>query len=197
VVALDRERTERVVTQIRTVEPPPEEFTAFDRELLRLVPADFRASCVHADPLTSDFDSTVICRPGEGIQRVRYSHARSGTLLSEYFRGRVSGAGISLTTTERLHPVGECGESDVAVQEWSRTGRAGHKETNPAELALEQGIPTAVAQLLLDGRVLCRGSDARSWVEWTDVRLGVYAAAYGRDGDALVDWWRTAAGPHG
>ena len=197
VLALDREPAGRVVTQIRTVEPPPSEFTAFDREVLRLVPIGFRPSCVHAEPITSDFDSTVTCRPGDGVQRVRYSHARSGTLLSDFFRQRVSRAGISLSTTERLHPVGECGASDVAVEEWIATGRTGHEASNPTELALEQGIPTAVAQRLLGGRVLCHGSDARSWVEWIDVRVGVYATAYGRDGDALVDWWRTAAGPHG
>jgi hypothetical protein len=64
-------------------------------------------------------------------------------------------------------------------------------------LALEEGISTTVAQVLLDGRVLCHGTDTRSWVEWTDARLGVYAIAYGRDGDRLVDWWRSSAGPYG
>jgi hypothetical protein len=53
------------------------------------------------------------------------------------------------------------------------------------------------AQELLGGRVLCYGTDARSWVEWTDARVGVYAIAYGPDRDQLVDWWRTGAGPHG
>jgi hypothetical protein len=34
-------------------------------------------------------------------------------------------------------------------------------------------------------------------VEWTDARLGVYAIAYGRETERLVDWWRTSAGPNG
>jgi len=161
------------------------------------VPADVRGSCAPAEPIASDFDSTVTCRPGDGVQRVRYSHARSGTLLNDYFRWRVGLAGVSLTTAERLSFIGDCGESDVAVQEWTRRGRTGHRETNATLLALEEGMSTAAAQLLLEGRVLCYGTDARSWVEWTDPRLGVYTIAYGRDGDRLVDWWRTAAGPHG
>ena len=61
----------------------------------------------------------------------------------------------------------------MAVQEWIRTERAGHKEANPTALALEEGISTTVAQVLLDGRVLCHGTDTHSWVEWTDARLGV------------------------
>jgi serine/threonine-protein kinase len=194
-LALDpAEPAERVVTQVRTVAPPAPEFTAFDEEVRRLVPVDFRESCTHAEPITSAFDSTLTCRPGKGVQRVRYSHARSGTLLNDHFRQRVEDAGVSLTTTEKLSFEGDCGESDVAVQEWILTGRTGHDQTNPSTL---EESSSAAAQRLLGGRVLCHGTDARSWVEWTDARLGVYAIAYGRDGDRVVDWWRTAAGPHG
>lgn len=197
-LALDpQEPAERVVTEVRTVAPPPPRFTAFDEELLRLVPVAFRGSCGHTAPITSDFDSTVTCRPGGGIPRVRYSHARSGTLLNDYFRQRVSRAGVPLTSTQRLPFTGDCGESDVAVQEWVQIGLVGHQESNPAALALEEGVSTAVAQELLVGRVLCHGTESRSWVEWTDARLGVYAIAYGREAERLVDWWRTRAGPNG
>jgi hypothetical protein len=45
------------------------------------------------------------------------------------------------------------------------------------------------------GWVLCHQAGNRSWIEWTDNRVNVYANANGPDGQRLYDWWSRLAGP--
>jgi Protein kinase domain len=194
VLGFERDPTERVVMQTRTVTPPPDELTAFDRELIRTLPVAFRDTCVPIEPIAAGFDATVRCRPGGGVARADFSHARSGDILQAYFRGRVVSAGIELGEGDRLTKVGTCGTAGPSLREWTARGRAGHEETDSFVLEL-QGYDAVERQRLIGGHFLCHPQGGRYWVEWTDHPSGTYAAATGASSTPLVGWWKAAAGP--
>jgi serine/threonine-protein kinase len=192
--AVERDPTERVVTQTQTVSPPADDLTAFDRELLRSIPASFRDSCVSIEPIAPGFDASVRCSPGQGVLRADFSHARSGDILQEYFRGRVVAAGIEVSEGDPLPKVGTCGSAEPSVREWTASGRAGHEETDSFLLEL-QGYNSVERQRLIGGQVLCHPQRGRYWVEWTDHPTGIYTLATGASSIALVRWWQESAGP--
>ena len=120
------------------------------------------------------------------VESVRYSHAFSGPLLSDYFirravqTGRVPRPGEG----ERLQAAGSCTGCDVpAVEEWVIAGRAGHEPVCRTQLGDS------------DGHVVCRVTGRRAWIEWTASRFGIYAIASGSSYVALLRWWQSEAGP--
>ena len=193
-LGFEREPEERVVTRTQTVAPPPDELTAFDRELLRVVPPSFRESCVPVEPVAAGFDATVRCRPGQGVVRAEYSHARSGDVMQEYFRDRVVTAGVELGDDDRLPKTGTCGSPEPSLREWTARGRTGHEETDSFQLEL-QGFDAAERQSLIGGHVLCHPQRGRYWIEWTDQATGTYSLATGPSSEGLVGWWKVSAGP--
>jgi tRNA A-37 threonylcarbamoyl transferase component Bud32 len=166
-------------TVLRTVQATaPTEAPAY-------IPEAIRRKCRAAPPPTPDFDQSFLCRPARGIEVVRYSHAFSGPLLSEYFVRRVGARGLPVPGPgERLGTFGSCDARLLpAVEEWRSLGRAGHEAIGRTELGDS------------DGRVLCHETGGFARIEWTTPLLGVYAHAYGRRYDAVYAWWRTTAGP--
>jgi serine/threonine protein kinase len=178
----------------RTVsEPPPAgettrdprlaALTPFDRELLRHVPDELRASCRHAPRLTADFDSTLSCRPDGVGASVTYSHAQSGFHLHNFLVSRMAGAG--LTPTEPLTLSGLCRTGEIpSVNSTVAAGLSGRMEV--------QEIVTRDERL---GYVLCYRRAGRDRIEWTTNEIAVYAIATGEELPALYEWWRTDAGP--
>ena len=157
--------------------------TPFDKQLLKHVPEELRASCRHVDPLTVDFDATLSCRPGEATSSLTYSHARSGPLLYDYFASRLPRAG--LPASQPLLLTGLCSTGDVpSVRHTVPAGLSGRVE------ALEQ---TTRDERL--GTVFCYNHAGRAQVEWITNEVGVYAAATGEKLGDLYDWWSSDAGP--
>jgi hypothetical protein len=195
VFGFERQPDEQFVTetQTRTVGRAAGEPNDFERELLRRIPAAFRDTCVPIEPIAAGFDSTVRCRPGEGVVRAEYSHARSGDVMQDHFRDRVVMAGIELSEDAGLPKEGVCGEPEPSVREWTARGRTGHAQTDSFELE-QLGYDTAERQRLLGGHFLCHRQRGRYWVEWTDQPTGIYALATGPSADAVVGWWKVAAG---
>jgi serine/threonine-protein kinase len=183
---------ERVVTE--TVRPPAAGPTAYERDLLRLVPPAFRDTCEPIEPAADVFDATVRCRPGDGIVRAEYSHARSGHLLRDYWRDRVVLAGAVLGSDDGLVNVAACGVDEPSMREWLARGRTGHEETDSILLE-QQGMSRPEVQRTVLGHVLCHRDRGRGWVEWTNQRAGVFALATGPSSETLAGWWMTAAGP--
>jgi hypothetical protein len=153
--------------------------------LRQFIPESIRESCRPAPTPNSDFDATFVCRPGRGIEYVRYSHAISGPLLTEHLYTRLEHAGLERPSTgERVQWVGSCsGEVFPAVEEWVARARAGHEAVGRTELGDS------------DGRIICNVSHGRARIEWTTALLGIYAYAQARDFRPLFQWWRTEAGP--
>lgn len=191
-VGFDRDG-ERVVTQTSTVRPPPGELTAFDRALVRLIPAGIRGTCEHATPISDGFDSTVVCRPGGRVQGLQYSHARSGHLLRDYLRERVVAVGLPLEEDAGLTAFGSCDTDEPALHEWEFFGQTGHREASSQQLEAE-GVGRGEVQRRVLGHVLCSRQDGRFTMEWIDHRAGVYSRAAGPR-DRLIEWWRSSAGP--
>ncbi|HEX2110618.1 MAG TPA: serine/threonine-protein kinase [Gaiellaceae bacterium] len=153
--------------------------------LLGLVPEPFRRACKAARPPTPDFDESVVCRPGKGVAVVRYSHALSGPLLSDYLIRRAQLVGAPEPDPgERLAWFGSCDAEDLpAIEEWTASGRAGHDAIGRTPLGDS------------DGRVICQATERSARVEWTTSRLGVYAFASGRRFRTVYAWWLNQAGP--
>jgi hypothetical protein len=103
-------------------------------------------------------------------------------MLSHFLR-RVEAEGIPVNgrTPETS---GDCSVGVKGVQFWKPRGRTGH-------VALTSPTP----QDRIRGDVLCHRQAGRSYIEWTDNRVNVYATAYGPDPLSLYDWWSRVAGP--
>jgi tRNA A-37 threonylcarbamoyl transferase component Bud32 len=178
------ERAATTITSATTVERTVT--AAAPSRLLAFIPESFRGRCRSSPPSTPDFDDSLVCRPGEGVQAVRYSHALSGPLLGAYLTRRVVALGFDAPTPEqpRVPFGGSCRFRQFpASEEWNEVGRAGH---DPIGRTDEPGAP---------GRVLCHVSNGVAHIEWTTVDLGIYAHAYGRDYGAVFRWWQNEAGP--
>jgi hypothetical protein len=152
-----------------------------DERLLALIPASVQPTCEAKERLTLDFDSSIVCRPGnKDVQRVEYNKAESGRLMGDHFERRVYAEQI-LLPGELFRPVNHCGEPP-ALQEWRRKStRAGHE---PVEGREEPR-----------GRYICYRRNGWAAVEWTDQDVDVYSVAYGRDLIRLFDWWKRRPGP--
>ena len=179
------DRAAVTVTQATTVretvsgpEPPP--------RLLALIPEPFVDRCKSSRAPAPEFDESVLCRrPARGIDAVRYSHALSGPLLTDFFISRIVAAGVPRPAPgARIPAVGSCaGRAFPAVEEWEEAGLAGHE---PIGRTFEGNSP---------GRVLCHESQGKARVEWITLVRGVYAHAYGSNFARVYEWWRTSAGP--
>jgi Protein kinase domain len=157
--------------------------TAFDRELLKNVPDELRASCRHASPLTTDFDATVSCRPGGVVSSLTYSHARSGFHLFEYFQLGMERAGLLASDPPAL--TGICSTGEIpALNSTVADGLSG-RIASPYEVAREERL----------GYVRCYRRAGRARIDWTTGEVGVYAEATGEELEPLYGWWSRDAGP--
>jgi hypothetical protein len=151
-----------------------------DRRLvLRYVPPRIRRSCAHAEPPSLDFDAAVVCHPGGGVQTVRYSHTISASRMRRQLLGDIWSKGLG-QPGQAIEPVGMCGRDATAIRDWTES-----RPRRPVQIR----AGTAGSRY---GRLLCYDSGTGwSAIEWTDNRLDVYAAAYGRDSRAIYRWWAT------
>jgi hypothetical protein len=161
--------------------PAGESLTAFDEPLLQYIPDGFRATCEHADPITSAFDATLSCSPGEPVSSVRYSHARSGQYLYAFMAARRDKAGLARGSPN----IGTCSEGDVPSI----------NNTVAMGLSRRAEVAEPVTRQELLGRILCTRTGEGVRIEWLTQEAAIYAIAKGADLAALYDWWRTAAGP--
>jgi Protein kinase domain len=172
-----RDNSSRVVTRERTV-------VAAGTDFLRpLIPPAIRGTCSSHGKLSPDFYLSVVCRPRGGANRVQYNLARGGPQMLRYFLNRVRAEGISVSGNTPFMS-GDCSIGQKAIQFWVARGRGGH-------VALTAPTPSD----RIKGDVLCHREGDRSWIEWTDNRLNVYATAYGPESLQVYDWWSRLAGP--
>jgi Protein kinase domain len=166
-----------------TEAPKPAAWTPFERELLRHVPDEIRASCRHARPLTADFDSTLSCRPGGVVSSLTYSHARSGLLMYEYFLSGTERA--ELPADDPPEPVRLCSAGQIpSVNTTVPVGLSGRVEVIEG-VDREQRL----------GYLRCYERAGRARIEWTTNEVGVYASATGEELAPLYEWWSRDAGP--
>ena len=157
--------------------------TATVESFLRpLIPAQIRATCTRGK-FGTNFYVSYFCRPGNGADHVTYSLAIGGPQMIAQFYKRARAEGIPLFAGT-FQPSGDCSVGEKAIQKWVPRAGAGHT-------ALAPGIVSD----RIKGNVLCHREGGRSWIEWTDSRLNVYASANGSDGQVLYDWWSRLAGP--
>jgi serine/threonine-protein kinase len=157
--------------------------TPFDEALLRYVPDELRDSCRHAQPLTSDFDATVLCRPGGVVSSLTYSHARSGFLLYDYFRSRIDAAGLPSTSPPT--PTGLCSAGAIpSVNTSIAEGLSGRLEVT-REVTRDERL----------GYVLCYRREQGYRIEWMTSEVGVHTVATGAELGPLYQWWSKDAGP--
>jgi serine/threonine protein kinase len=170
-----------------TTKSQPAAFTPFDEALLHYVPDELRARCRHRAPLTSDFDATLSCRPRGPVSSLTYGHARSGFALSNYFISGMQTRGLpAMRYGESLILTGSCGDGNVpSLSMTVAAGLRGRTEVPGQTISADERL----------GLVRCWQKGNRSHIEWTTGEVGVYAAAVGRDLDALYNWWRHDAGP--
>jgi serine/threonine-protein kinase len=169
-------------TVTRTITAPPES------RLTAAIPEGYRERCNRAAVPTPDFEESFLCRPGRGIDIVRFSRALSGPLMTDYLIRRLSRVGIPPPTQPgtRIQQVGSCVERRLpAVAEWRRVGRAGHEIVGRALFGN------------LDGRVLCYIAGENARIEWTTAVIGVYGFAQAGSYSRLLAWWQDEAGPIG
>jgi serine/threonine protein kinase len=166
-----------------TAAPKPAALNAFDKELLKHVPDELRASCDHARPLTDDFDSTISCRPGGAVSSLSYSHARSGFHLFDYFL--LGMRRLGLPDSDPPEPTGLCSTGEIPSL----------NPTVPDGLSGRLEVPERVGRSERIGYVRCYERGDRARIEWTTGEIGVYAAAAGEGLGPLYEWWRRDAGP--
>ena len=157
-----------------------------DSPLLSVIPELIRRTCSETAPPTPDFLASFRCRPGGGISEVRYSHALSGPLMTEYFIRRLTRLGVErMRSPYGIRLRGSCDDPTTfpAVEEWHHTGRAGHEDIGRARLGNA------------DGRVVCYIEDGTANIEWTTTFVGYHGHAKAADYARLLEWWRTSAGP--
>jgi len=153
--------------------------------LLASIPETFRARCRAAEAPTPDFDASVVCRPGRGVEFARFSEAVSNPFMTSYLARRLGAIGLPVPGEhERIAFVGSCeGRVLPAVEEWAGVGRAGHDPIGRTQFS-DSG-----------GHVVCYQQHDRAHLEWTSKDLGIYAHAYGPNYRALLRWWMAEGGP--
>jgi hypothetical protein len=163
-----------------TVQEPP---TLPEQLLLEHVPSAIRKHCVPAEPPSLDFIASVVCRPGGAIIKVQYSSPESAARNNRYFDRRVRGEQAREPVVD-LPPAVNC-HTPPPIRQWRTLGRAGHRP-EPHTIGGKGGY---------QGRFICYQSNWWAAIEWTDARVDVYSAAYGRNIGRLFRWWRRSAGP--
>lgn len=171
----------------RTTESRSAAFTPFDEALLRYIPDDLRTTCRHKQPLTSDFDATLSCRPGGAVSSLTYSHAHSGFAMSTFFLRGMPTLGLPATAYgDSLVLTGSCSAGDLpSINMMVAEGLRGRTEVPGVSIPANERL----------GLIRCWQRGERSHIEWTTGEVGVYAAATGRKLGALYEWWRHDAGP--
>jgi serine/threonine-protein kinase len=170
-----RTSSRKLVTQQKT--------TTVQNDFLRaLIPPAIRSTCSRGK-LRTNYYVSYFCKPGNGADHVTYNLAigRAQMLNQFFLRAHAEGVGIS---GGAFQPSGDCSVGEKAIQRWAVRAGAGHT-------ALTAASGSGAAK----GDVLCHSEGGRSWIEWTDDRLNVYATANGPDGQRLYDWWSRLAGP--
>jgi serine/threonine-protein kinase len=173
-------------SKTRTVRVPARPVLSdLDRGLvLRFVPAAVRRSCVHAAPLSPDFDASVVCHPGGAVEMVRYSHAISAGRMKQQLLGNIWSKGLAIPPGQPS-PTGVCGRDPTAIRDW--------RETRPGQRTQLRGATANRPKK--NGRLLCYDSGTGwSAIEWTDNRVEIYSIAYGTDRAALYRWWAARGG---
>jgi serine/threonine protein kinase len=172
-------------TKPARVSPPPSpqpSFSAAERLLLQNVPVPMRKHCTHAEPPTPDFVASLVCRPGGDIIKVQYSNPESGARNNRYFDKRVQGE------QTREGPVSSSPDVNChtppTIREWRSVGNVGHRPG-----------PHVIGGSGYQGRFICYQSNWWAAIEWTDARVDVYTAAYGRNIGRLFRWWKRTPGP--
>ena len=152
--------------------------------LRRLIPPQIISTCGRPGKAGTTFYVSYFCKPGNGAQHVTYNLATGGHEMAQEFirRARLEGIPFFAGT---FQPSGDCSVGDTSIQYWTPRGRTGHTAVDP-------GTP---AGSRAKGWVFCHRTGGRSWIEWTDARVKVYANAWGPDGQRLYDWWSRLAGP--
>jgi serine/threonine protein kinase len=151
-----------------------------------LIPVAFRRECKQTEKLSPDYYETFLCHPGGGVTSVVYSLARGGTLMQNHFFSRLRNQGVPVFDNT-FTSSGDCEAGDKAVRYWFvRNRKGGHNQATPSTSSLQ-----------IKGAVLCHHDPNRSWIEWTDNRLNVFAIATGRDPFSLYAWWAARGGPVG
>jgi serine/threonine-protein kinase len=170
-----RTTSTKLVTQQKT--------TTVENDFLRaLIPPGIRSTCSRGK-LGTNFYVTYYCRPGNGADRATYSLAIGPAQMLNQFFSRAHAEGIAIFEGT-FQPSGDCSVGEKAIQRWKVRAGAGHTALTPSS-----------ASETAKGDVLCHSEGGRSWIEWTDNRLNVYATANGPDGQRLYDWWSRLAGP--
>jgi serine/threonine-protein kinase len=162
-----------------------EKTTTLKGDLLRqLIPPQIIGTCGRPGKAGTTFYVSYFCNPGNGAQHVTYNLATGGHEMAQEFirRARLEGIPFFAGT---FQPSGDCSVGDTSIQYWTPRGRTGHTAVDP-------GTP---AGSRAKGWVFCHRTGGRSWIEWTDARVKVYANAWGPDGQRLYDWWSRLAGP--
>jgi serine/threonine protein kinase len=152
--------------------------------LRRLIPPSIVGKCDPPGKQSTSFYVTYFCAPGNGADHVTYDLGIGPRQMFDVFTKRAQEQGIQFDP-ETFQPSGDCTVGDKALQYWVPRGRTGHT-------ALDPGTPSGNRA---KGFVLCHRTGNRSWIEWTDSRVNVYANAYGPEGGRLYDWWSRLAGP--
>ena len=179
-----RAEVQRVTTVQTVTVDPTGEFQPAELELLRYIPDTIQPTC-EADQaaIGPDFDVGLRCRPPGLSFSVRYLHARTGPLLTDFFVARVARAGIPIEEGGVIDETGVCEDGVPDVNRWVPADLAGHAELDP--FADEEGT----------GRVLCHRDRTLYRIEWTYPDLGVYSVITGMRWEQLYPAWLEGLGP--
>jgi len=163
----------------------PSTVAAPDPQLMQFVPTSLKDSCVPADPPSPDFDASVSCTPRDRttVARVQYSHALSGTRMTQTLRGDAYAHEALLPGEPVDHPVGSCPvPGGASIRDWT--------QIQSKRMQLFPNTPGR-----RHGRLLCYASPY-GWAaaEWTDQQNDVFATAYGKSRYAVYRWWRVRSG---
>jgi hypothetical protein len=162
------------------------ETTTVENDFLRrLIPPPILGKCGSPGKQSTSYYVSYYCSPGNGADHVTYNLGIGPRQMIDEFRKRAQREGIQFFADGSFQPSGDCTVGERAIQYWVPRRGTGHT-------ALDPGIPPGDRA---KGWVLCHRTGNRSWIEWTDNRLNVYANAYGPEGQRLYDWWSRLAGP--
>jgi adenylate/guanylate cyclase family protein len=171
----------------------PTTLNAAEQRLMGYVPSEMRSSCRHVTPAFVGADSTLACSSPTGLEdfrdmldnpdvyHVEYSHFGSSDDLAAAFQQGLHGV-------PRV-PTGDCATDHTARGVYTISGqRAGQV----ACFRTTQNGPTKEKPNGLKAI-----ASSRSYMEWSDDRVLVYAVAYRNDlGDLpMYQWWVSSAGP--
>jgi serine/threonine-protein kinase len=162
------------------------EVTTVQNDFLKpLIPPKILRTCNGQGKKSTDFYVSYFCAPRGGADHAEYDLAISPDKMRDEFKRRARGEGFQFFG-DSFQPSGDCSFGGKALQYWAVRSGIGHTALDPA---------TPPDNRRVKGWVLCHQAGNRSWIEWTDNRVNVYANANGPEGQRLYDWWSRLAGP--